>query len=75
MKLLHTVVRFCGTRARNVSGRGVIAVPRDFHVTVPAPLGQPDAVDASMVAAHPELAFAVGNQVPSAMPAMTLPPH
>ncbi|MBN8714625.1 MAG: hypothetical protein J0H50_11765 [Xanthomonadales bacterium] len=36
MKLLHAVIRFCATGT--ATGRGGVAVPQDFRVTVPAPL-------------------------------------
>ncbi len=50
MKLLHEVVRLCAAGMRGASGRGITA-PREFRVTVPAPLAKSGAAGVAGIAA------------------------
>lgn len=51
MKLLHAVIRFCATGT--AIGRGGVAVPQDFRVTVPAPLSQAHGAEAGPLGERP----------------------
>jgi hypothetical protein len=51
MKLLHAVIRFCATGT--ATGRGPVAVPQDFRVTVPAPLSQAPGAEAGPLIERP----------------------
>ncbi|MEO8811159.1 MAG: hypothetical protein ABI386_13025 [Rhodanobacter sp.] len=75
MKLLHAVARYCGIRARDVSGRGAVVVPRDFRVTVPAPLPGTPAPGADTIPERRAMDRIAANQSLLAVSMLVTPRH